>query len=136
MLVTIDVGNTNIALGLYAGSDLVHDLRMRTDPQMTADELALTMRGLLGDHADSVTGVSALSTVPATRRELRVMLGRYYQAVPRVIVEPGVRTGVPLLVDNPKEVGADRVINTLAAHQHRRDLRPRRVPGWCFRAGH
>ena len=115
MLLTIDVGNTNIALGLYAGPELVHDWRMRTDPQMTADELAPTMRGLLGDHADAVTGVSALSTVPAVLRELRVMLGRYYQAVPRVIVEPGVRTGVPLLVDNPKEVGADRVVNTLAA---------------------
>jgi type III pantothenate kinase len=116
VLLTIDVGNTNIALGLYAGTELVRDWRMRTDPQMTADELALTMRGLLGPHADDVTGVSALSTVPAVLRELRVMLGRYYRAVPRVIVEPGVKTGVPLLVDNPKEVGADRVINTLAAH--------------------
>ncbi len=116
MLLAIDVGNTNIALGLYAGDELVRDWRMRTDPQMTADELALTMRGLLGEHADRVTGVSALSTVPAVMRELRVMLGRYYRDVPRVIVEPGIRTGVPLLVDNPKEVGADRVINTLAAH--------------------
>jgi type III pantothenate kinase len=116
VLLTIDVGNTNIALGLYAGAELVHDWRMRTDARMTADELALTMRGLLGEHADAVTGVSALSTVPAVLRELRVMLSRYYRTVPRVIVEPGVRTGVPLLVDNPKEVGADRVINTLAAH--------------------
>src|SRR3954466_5781571 len=83
---------------------------------MAAGEVALGMRGMLGAFADQVTGVAALSTVPAVLRELRVMLGRYYQAVPRVIVEPGVRTGVPLLVDNPKEVGADRVINTLAAH--------------------
>jgi type III pantothenate kinase len=83
---------------------------------MTADELALTMRGLLGAHADSVTGISALSTVPAVLRELRVMLARYYPRVPKVVVEPGVRTGVPLLVDNPREVGADRLVNTLAAH--------------------
>src|SRR5213593_3236846 len=89
---------------------------MRTDPHMTGDELALTVQGLLGEHANAVTGIAALSTVPAVLRELRVMLGRYYAAVPKVIVEPGVRTGVPLLVDNPKEVGADRVINTLAAH--------------------
>jgi type III pantothenate kinase len=116
VLLTIDVGNTNIALGLYAGENLLRDWRMRTDARITADELALTMRGLLGEHADDVTGVAALSTVPAVLRELRVMLGRYYSDVPRVIVEPGVRTGVPLLVDNPKEVGADRVINTLAAH--------------------
>ena len=120
MLLTIDVGNTNIVLGLYEGrgdeARLVGDWRMRTDAQMTADELALTMRGLLGEHADAVTGISALSTVPAVLRELRVMLGRYYADVPKVVVEPGVRTGVPLLVDNPREVGADRLVNTLAAH--------------------
>jgi type III pantothenate kinase len=120
VLLAIDVGNTNIGLGLYAGqgeqATLLCDWRMRTDARITADELALTIRGLLGSHANDITGVAALSTVPAVLRELRVMLDRYYRSVPRVIVEPGVRTGVPLLVDNPKEVGADRVINTLAAH--------------------
>ena len=126
MLLAIDVGNTNIVLGLYAETGgqesrepeapLVRDWRMRTEPRMTADELALTVRGLLGDYANKITGISALSTVPALLRELRVMLGRYWNDVPRVVVEPCVRTGVPLLVDNPKEVGADRVINTLAAH--------------------
>lgn len=120
MLLTIDVGNTNIVLGLYEGrgdsAKLLRDWRMRTDAQITADELALTMRGLLGEYAEKVTGISALSTVPAVLRELRVMLGRYYADVPKVVVEPGVRTGVPLLVDNPKEVGADRLANTLAAH--------------------
>jgi type III pantothenate kinase len=116
LLLTVDVGNTNIVLGLYSGRELVGDWRMRTDAQMTADELALTVRGLLGPHADDVTGISALSTVPAVLRELRVMLARYYAKVPKIVVEPGVRTGVPLLVDNPKEVGADRLVNTLAAH--------------------
>jgi type III pantothenate kinase len=120
MLLAIDVGNTNIVLGLYRGqgdsAKLVGDWRMRTDARTTADELALTMRGLLGVHADEVTGISALSTVPAVLRELRVMLARYYPSLPKVVVEPGVRTGVPLLVDNPKEVGADRLVNTLAAH--------------------
>ncbi|SFT88569.1 type III pantothenate kinase [Actinopolyspora lacussalsi subsp. righensis] len=134
MLLAIDVGNTNIVLGLYedepdgpeqrsgsgrkpkAQARLVRDWRMRTEPRMTADELAFTMRGLLGDYVDKITGISALSTVPTLLRELRVMLGRNWSDVPRVVVEPGVRTGVPLLVDNPKEVGADRVINTLAAH--------------------
>ncbi|MGH3620686.1 MAG: type III pantothenate kinase [Sciscionella sp.] len=120
MLLCVDVGNTNIVFGLFSGpgqdAELVADWRMRTDARITADELALTMRGLLGGYADSVTGIAALSTVPAVLRELRVLLSRYYADVPRVIVEPGVRTGVPLHVDNPKEVGADRVINTLAAH--------------------
>ncbi|MFB9688379.1 type III pantothenate kinase [Amycolatopsis plumensis] len=116
MLLTVDVGNTNIVLGLWSGDELVGDWRMRTDARMTADELALTVRGLLGPHADAVTGISALSTVPAVLRELRVMLGRYYARIPKIVVEPGVRTGVALLVDNPKEVGADRLVNTLAAH--------------------
>ena len=83
---------------------------------MRPDELALVLRGLLGEHADRVSGVAALSTVPAVLREVRSMLSRYYPKVPRVVVEPGVRTGVPLLVDNPKEVGSDRIANTLAAH--------------------
>lgn len=120
MLLVVDVGNTNVSLGLWAGSgadaELVGDWRMRADPRITADELALTTNGLLGGWAGEVTGVAALSTVPAVMRELRVMLTRYYDGVPTVIVEPGVRTGVPLLVDNPREVGADRVINTLAAY--------------------
>ncbi|MEU8631651.1 type III pantothenate kinase [Amycolatopsis sp. NPDC048633] len=116
MLLTVDVGNTNIVLGLYSGSSLVGDWRMRTDARITADELALMVRGLLGPHADAVTGISALSTVPAVLRELRVMLARYYDRIPKIVVEPGVRTGVALLVDNPKEVGADRLVNTLAAH--------------------
>jgi type III pantothenate kinase len=116
LLLTVDVGNTNIVLGLWSGHELVGDWRMRTDARITADELALTVRGLLGPHADAVSGISALSTVPAVLRELRVMLGRYYARVPKIVVEPGVRTGVALLVDNPKEVGADRLVNTLAAH--------------------
>ena len=116
MLLCVDIGNTNISLGLYQGDELVHDWRMRTDARMTADELALGMRGMLGPLADHVTGVSALSTVPAVLRELRVMLGRYYGGVPRIVVQQGVRTGVPLLVDNPREVGGDRLVNTMAAH--------------------
>lgn len=130
MLLTIDVGNTNTVLGLFSDQEssssftrpeLMGSWRMRTESRLTADELALAMRGLLGAHADAITGVSALSTVPAVLRELRVMLGRYYQHLPTVVVEPGVRTGVPLLVDNPKEVGADRLVNTLAAH-HLHDM--------------
>lgn len=120
MLLTVDVGNTNTVVGLYAGPDLstglVGDWRMRTDSRLTADELSLTMRGLLGTYADQVSGISALSTVPAVLHELRTMFARYYPAVPTVIVEPGVRTGVPLRVDNPREVGGDRLVNTLAAY--------------------
>ncbi len=127
MLLCIDVGNTQIALGIYAAGHgdgdavvrpgLVRDWRMRTDRRITADELEVAVRALLGPFAPQVSGIAALSTVPAVLRELRLMLARYRPTVPTVIVEPGVRTGVPLLVDNPKEVGADRVVNTLAAHR-------------------
>lgn len=120
MLLAVDVRNTNVVLGLFTGSGshakLLRDWRMRTDPRMTADELALIFRGLLGGYVDQITGVTALSTVPSVLREIRVMLARYWEHVPHVVVEPGVRTGVPLLVDNPKEVGADRIVNSLAAH--------------------
>ncbi len=120
MLLAVDVGNTNIVLGLFEGrgddSRLVRDWRMRTDARITADELALSVRGMLGDLAEQVTGVAALSTVPAVLRSMRMMFTRYWDDMQRVFVEPGVRTGVALLVDNPKEVGADRVVNTLAAH--------------------
>jgi type III pantothenate kinase len=125
VLLCVDVGNTQIALGLYADTGtegepevdppLVRDWRMRTDPRMTADELAVAVDGLLGRYAGEVTGIAALSTVPSLLRELRLLIDR--RGDPNVVVGPGVRTGVPLLVDNPKEVGTDRVMNTLAAHR-------------------
>ena len=116
MLLCIDIGNTNTVLATFDGDKLVHNWRIKTDARSTADELGLMFRGLLaGDNVD-VTGVAACSTVPAALRSLRTMLGRYYGDLPNVIVEPGVKTGVQLAIDNPKEVGADRVVNTLAAH--------------------
>jgi len=124
MLLCIDVGNTQIALGVYADTPtaaparppLVRDWRMRTEPRMTADELEVAVRSLLGPYAPQVSAISALSTVPSLLRELRLLLERRSD-LPSIVVGPGVRTGVPLLVDNPREVGADRVVNTLAAHQ-------------------
>ena len=73
-------------------------------------------RGLLAGDNVELTGIAACSTVPAALRSLRTMLARYYAGLPTVIVEPGVKTGVQLAIDNPKEVGADRVVNTLAAY--------------------
>jgi type III pantothenate kinase len=114
MLLAIDVGNTNTVLGLFAGDRLVDSFRLKTDPASTADEMMLSFRGLLSD-GPPITGVSLCSTVPAVLHELRQMLSRYYADVPSVIVEPGTKTGVQILTDNPKEVGADRIVNTLAA---------------------
>jgi len=124
MLLCIDIGNTQTALGLYADTTsvsvvrppLVRDWRMRTDPRMTADELEVAVRALLGSLAAQVSAIAALSTVPSLLRELRLLLDRRTD-LPSVVVGPGVRTGVPLQVDNPREVGADRVVNTLAAHR-------------------
>jgi type III pantothenate kinase len=76
--------------------------------------LWLQFNALVADY--EVTGLSICSTVPATLRELRTMIASYFSKIPTNIVEPGTKTGVPLLVDNPKEIGADRIVNTLAAH--------------------
>jgi type III pantothenate kinase len=114
MLLTIDVGNTNTVLGLFDGDDLVKSWRVKTDPRSTSDEMSLQINALVSGY--TVTGLSICSTVPATLRELRTMIASYYSDIATTIVEPGTKTGVPLLVDNPKEIGADRIVNTLAAH--------------------
>ena len=115
MLLAIDVGNTNTVLGLFDGDELVESFRVKTDPRSTADEIELQFRGLLAERPE-ITGIALCSTVPAVLKEMRGMLSKYYADVPQVIVEPGTKTGVPVLTDNPKEVGADRIVNTLAAH--------------------
>ncbi len=119
MLLCVDVGNTHTALALYPDDEgpAVWDARLRTEPRATGDEFALAVRGLLGERWREVSGVAALSTVPALLREMRGMLDRHYGGQRHVLVEPGVRTGVPLLVDNPKEIGADRVVQALAAFE-------------------
>ncbi|HEY3503261.1 MAG TPA: type III pantothenate kinase [Actinocatenispora sp.] len=114
MLLCIDVGNTNTVLATFDGESLTRSWRIKTDARATADELALTFRGLL--DGGPITGIAACSTVPAVLHELRLMFAAYYPDVPVVVVEPGVRTGVPLTYHNPREVGTDRVMNTLAAY--------------------
>jgi type III pantothenate kinase len=114
MLLTVDVGNTNTVLGLFDGQDLIKSWRVKTDPRSTSDEMSLQFNALVNGYA--ITGLSICSTVPATLRELRTMIATYFSEIATTIVEPGTKTGVPLLVDNPKEIGADRIVNTLAAH--------------------
>ncbi|MGW0602794.1 type III pantothenate kinase [Streptomyces sp. NPDC002644] len=122
MLLTIDVGNTHTVLGLFDGSEIIEHWRISTDPRRTADELAVLMQGLMGAHpllggelGEGIDGIAICATVPSVLHELREVTRRYYGDVPAVIVEPGVKTGVPILTDNPKEVGADRIINAVAA---------------------
>lgn len=120
MLLAIDVRNTHTVVGLISGSGdhakVVQQWRIRTESEVTADELALTIDGLIGEDSERLTGAAGLSTVPSVLHEVRIMLEQYWPSVPHVLIEPGVRTGIPLLVDNPKEVGADRIVNCLAAY--------------------
>ncbi|MFI9119602.1 type III pantothenate kinase [Streptomyces bikiniensis] len=122
MLLTIDVGNTHTVLGLFDGDEIVEHWRISTDPRRTADEMAVLLQGLMGMHpllgvelGDGIEGIAICATVPSVLHELREVTRRYYGDVPAVLVEPGVKTGVPVITDNPKEVGADRVINAAAA---------------------
>ncbi|UMG93889.1 type III pantothenate kinase [Nocardioides sp. TF02-7] len=119
-LLAVDIRNAHTVLGLVpAGADapgeVRHRWRVATDEHRTADDWAVLLSGLLQDHASEVDGVAVCSTVPAVLNAWREMLGGSFPGVPVVVVEPGVRTGVPILVDNPREVGTDRIVNALAA---------------------
>ena len=119
MLLAIDIGNTNTVIGLYDKEKLINHWRIKTDSQSTADELILTYEGLL-QNQPKITGISLCSTVPAVLREMRWMLQRYFSDIKTVIIEPGTKTGVPINTDNPKEVGADRIANSLAVFTRHR----------------
>jgi type III pantothenate kinase len=121
----IDVGNTQIVVGLFADDpgigtgELVHHWRVATHPMYTADEFALQLSQLLaldGLPLSSITGAAVCCVVPPLQMALREMTTRRL-GVPTVIVGPDVRTGMPLLVDNPKELGADRIADAVAAFE-------------------
>ena len=116
-LLCADIGNSHTVLGLVDDGDVLDHWRVATDERRTADEWAVLLRGLLRESnvSDGLAGVAVCATVPAVLHEWRDMLVRHYGTVRNVVVEPGVRTGVPVLMDNPREVGADRVVNALAA---------------------
>jgi type III pantothenate kinase len=119
MLLTIDVGNTNTVMCVFAGDEVVDHWRIATDPIRTADELAVTLRGLLSQSAllaqSRLDGIALCSTVPSVLHEMREMFRRYHGDTPALIIEPGVKTGVSVRMDNPKEVGTDRIMNAVAA---------------------
>src|SRR5215469_10639918 len=119
MLLAVDVGNTNTVLGVFDGEQVIEHWRIATDPIRTADELAVLLQGLLAQSSavkdGDIGGIALCSTVPSVLHEMREMFRRYHSDLPAVIVEPGIRTGVPVRTDNPKEVGTDRIMNALAA---------------------
>src|SRR5918992_2071437 len=118
MLLAVNVGNTETALGVFRDEELAYHWRMSTHAERTADELALLFGGFLGQEGLSftrqITGVAISSVVPPSTQALREMTRRYFHFDP-VVVEPGVRTGIAVLTDNPREVGADRIVNSAAA---------------------
>ncbi|CAB4569838.1 MAG: type III pantothenate kinase [Actinobacteria bacterium] len=116
MLLAIDVGNTNIVLGLYDGATLTKSWRIKTDAYATADEYAIQLRALTA-NSPTITGIALCSTVPSVLREMREMIKREFADIKSVIVEPGIKTGVSIATDNPKEVGTDRIVNSLAVFQ-------------------
>jgi type III pantothenate kinase len=119
VLLAIDVGNTHTVLGLFDGAEVVEHWRIGTVARRTADEHAVLLQGLLSQYPTPggarVDGICLCSTVPGVLHEMRDVFRRYFGDVHAVVVEPGVRTGVPVLTDNPKEVGSDRIVNALAA---------------------
>src|SRR6476659_975357 len=130
MLLAIDVGNTQTVIGLYgrddpsttgtgAERDLLDHWRIATSPERTSDELELLVQEFLGLHGfsvdEDVDGVALCSSVPSITAAVREMCELYF-GFNAIVVEPGVKTGMPILYDNPKQVGPDRIADALAAY--------------------
>ncbi len=118
MLLAIDTGNTQTHIGVFRREELVAHWRMSTEPARTADELALIFQEFLAlvgtSFSREVSGVVIGSVVPVQTSALREMVARYFGFEP-VVVEPGTKTGMPIRTDHPREVGADRIVNCVAA---------------------
>jgi len=111
MLLAVDVGNTQTVLGLYRDGDLAEHWRVATDRSRTGDELAVLLGGLL--DPDAVDGICLSTTVPTILREWEHLAERWAHAA-LLVVGPGVRTGIPIRYDDPREVGPDRIVNAVA----------------------
>jgi len=114
MLLAVDVGNTQTALGLYSDATLAEHWRLATERSSTADELGVLLSGLL--EFESVDGICLASTVPVLVREWEE-LARKWAHAPLLVVGPGVKTGIPIRYDDPREVGPDRIANAVAARE-------------------
>jgi type III pantothenate kinase len=114
-LLAVDVGNTNVVLGLFEGETLLDSWRLTTVRERTADEYGILARQLLGDSGARVGAAVVASVVPPLNGTFSAMLERTF-GVDALFVEPGVRTGLSIRTENPLEVGADRIVNAVAAH--------------------
>lgn len=115
-LLVVDVGNTNIVLGVYRGEELAMSWRLATARERTADEYGIVARQLVSTiFNETLDGAIVASVVPPLNSTIRFMLEQYFRVDP-LFVEPGVKTGLSILTENPLEVGADRIVNAVAAH--------------------
>ena len=119
MLLAIDVGNTQVAIGMFDGGELVGHWRFTTG-ERTEDEMRWEMTGVLaldGFTPEDIEGVVIASVVPAVTTTLREVAPALTQGGAVVVVEPGTKTGMPILIDNPREIGADQIVNAVAARE-------------------
>jgi len=119
MLLAIDIGNTNTVLGLYRGVELVTDWRIRTEQDMTADEYGILMHNLFAAknlQFQDVTNMVTSCVVPPMVNTVVEFANKNFEIKP-LLVGPGIRTGMPIYYDNPKEIGADRIVNAVAAYE-------------------
>jgi type III pantothenate kinase len=122
MLLAIDVSNTHTKVGVYDGDRLARHWRLQTDVDRTADEYGALLLGLSaasGLDPSEVTGVIVSSVVPPINQTIDELCRKFFGHQP-LVVGPGVRTGMPILYDNPKEIGADRIVNAVAAYERTR----------------
>lgn len=119
MILVFDVGNTNIVLGVYQGKKLLNDWRISTDREKTSDEYGLIIDQLFKYNKISIEDIEAViisSVVPTLMYSLQAMSIKYFKKEP-LIIGPGIKTGINIKYDNPKEVGADRIVNAVAAYE-------------------
>jgi type III pantothenate kinase len=114
VLLAADVGNTQTVLGLFPNAELRDHWRLATGHSTTADELGVLLSGLL--DLESVDGICLSTTVPSLVREWELLAGKWAHA-PVLVVGPGVKTGIPIRYDDPREVGPDRIVNAIAAKE-------------------
>jgi type III pantothenate kinase len=119
MILSIDVGNTNTVIGVYNGKELLTHWRISTNREQSSDEYGMLMLQLFHhnklDHK-RVEGIIISSVVPSVNNTLERMSRQYFHQVP-LLVGPGIKTGINIKYDNPKEVGADRIVNAVAAYE-------------------
>lgn len=116
MLLAVDIGNTHTVIGAYRGRSLEHRWRISTDISRTADEYRILLTGLLSEIPHPLQGAALSSVVPTAVPAIRPVLAELADGAVTV-VGPGVRTGIEIRIDNPREVGADRVVNAIGAVQ-------------------